>query len=241
MAKRMSLYQTGRKPQYRDAERWKRYEDLRVSGFTKKEARELSKVHSPQGLEVVNDMRKSREYLLSRFTTSARENEWTGRSAYMRFVYRVRDFYSRNGFTRKQALKGGELVWHWYHGVENKKARKRGWVKGAKPGGVPDWLRKERGEEELPPSRRPPKMKSPPRKGNVSAQRDRAKARAGAFREAVKAGNTPSERKEKREWIENLRSTVKREPWRDATLTEQARRLGFTGDSLLRTRGARLK
>ena len=227
-----SFYQPGRKAQY-GAERWARYESLRQSGFTKSEARELSRANSPQAFDVIKTMAKQREHLQSEFIKIAKERGWTGSNAYMRFVAGIRKWYAQNNLTSKQGRaasvkKGGKPdLWIWYHRVENRKAVGKGWRKGTYDPSTPTAERQ---------SRRPKRKTPPHNKGNVNAQKARAKERGKSFRDLAQSEDSPTVRRQKRQWITELRKTAKAQPERDAQLTEQARRLGFTGNSLLKSR-----
>lgn len=165
----ISYYVPGRKPQY-GAPRWERYESLRVSGFSKYEARALSKIRMGDALDVVVGMTKTRQSLIRRATKE-------GWSRYQYYVA-VRTFYRRNNLTSvlkpdgtRVAKKAGRSdVFVWFHRQERKMARQRGWRKGG-----------------LDVSRRPKKKTDPRkgvRKGDIKAQRKRAVQRAMAHKGA---------------------------------------------------------
>jgi len=194
MAKQ-SFYTPGKKPQY-GRSRWSRYESLRQSGFTKSEARELSRGYrtergttawSPQKDKVMSAWVRNRERLQSKFF-----RDTVGSGTYMQFIRYIRDWYDRGGHTSRQgkrtpANRGGKPdIMQAYHDIENILARREGWRKGkytpppAK--GTPefdDWH-----EQEAERKRR--RKKSPNAKhykGDVKAQKRRAKARSASFEE----------------------------------------------------------
>lgn len=248
VARRLSFYTPGHPPQY-GKERWARYENLRVAGFNKQEARQLSRATSPQATSVVQNMVKMRVRLLSSFTAIAKDRLYEGNMARYRFQQYVREWYEKNTLTSKQgrrqpASAGGKPdTMVWYNAVENRMAARRGWKRGEKVE-VKDDKGNVVGHYYLPAEHTPPrrnKRVTPLHKGkgNVKAQRARAYRRSKAFNDLLQSGDSPQARQQKRQWIRDLRVTARREPWRDEQLTKQAKRLGFAGHSLLSGRRAK--
>ena len=229
---KMTFYTPGHKPQY-GRSRWERYESLRVSGFTKTEARELSRATAPKTQEVINKMIvPARERLVNRFY-----KETNGYGTYRQFVKEVKNWYQRNKIAPKELKhhKGFDYTAQLYHRAENMLAHREGWRKGKYTPPPPkdspefdDW-------HEQDVQRRRRRKKSPTAKhykGDVKAQRARAKARSVALRDLVQGDDdSPSTRAQKRQWIKDLKATAKREPERAGKLLQQAKSLGYTGRS----------
>ena len=213
-----SWYLSGRKPQY-GAPRWERYEFLRVKGFSKNEARALSKIRTGDAVYVLTEMIRTRQTLLRK----ADKEGWTR----YQFYAAVRSFYKRNNLTsvtrpdgtRVAKRAGRPDVFVWFHRQENKLARQKGWRKGD-----PDTTRR-------------PKRKTGTRKGrgkgNIKAQKERAVQRAEAHKMGfnLPAGSRVSAAK-RREWVfgsGGLVETGRKYPERQDEMRESAKRLGFIG------------
>ncbi len=214
----ISYYVPGKKPQY-GATRWERYESLRVQGFNKYEARELSKIRIGDALDVVGEMVKTRQYLLRKATKEG----WS----HYQYNLSLRSFYRRHNLTSvirpdgtRVAKKAGRRdVFVWFHRQEKKMARQRGWRKGD-----PDVSRR-------------PKEKTEPRKGvrkgDIKAQKLRASQRAAAHKLGF---DVPRDSKvspaTRREWVfgsGGLVDTGRKHPERQEEMREAARRLGYKG------------
>jgi hypothetical protein len=170
------FYQPGHKPQY-GANRWARYENLRSSGFLKSEARELSRMHSPQALSVIRTMTTTRRKNLTMFVKAAQASGLTLDQARHRYGRAIKSWYGRRNIAGKQGRGLGldKLVLHLYHRTENAMARHRGWKKGERDERV------EKGESDLGRAKRRPKKKTPYKaKGDVKSQKARARQRRQA-------------------------------------------------------------
>ncbi len=186
MAKqKVTIYQLGKKPQYGRA-RWERYEDLRVKGLTKNEARGFSRITSPQGLSVIESIIKGRQRLMGQFATEAERKGWAGNKLRYEYYKILRQSYERRGLTSKNGKRtkvsegGHPDIFSLYHEAENRLAKQSGWKIGQETG----------------PSRRS-KGETPRRKdtkGNVGKQRRRAKDRAKALGTRHQGNKVPLER-----------------------------------------------
>lgn len=167
----IKIYTPGRPPQY-GKDRWRRYEDLRVSGFTKEEARELSRIDHPDDKEILKSMVDQRKRLMSGFVKEAEKRKWTPSQQRYYFYKGIRNWYGKKSYTKKK-----DPVWSWYNQVENKLARTRGWRKGQYDPEAPD----------EPRVRRRGKIKTPEKrgsgKGQIKAQQQRARARKKATKQ----------------------------------------------------------
>lgn len=217
------FYEAGKKPQYGKA-RWERYESLRENGFSKEEARTLSRSTSPQAKSVVRNMIRQRHDVLLKFFQKAGEEQWDYKTARQKWFRYLKDWYNAKGYTSKQgrrtpAKDGGKPdVWVWYNRTENRMASQRGWHK----------------KDDTGPVRRP-KKKTPTRKdykGNVRKQRARARTRARAMAERPTKG-VPLDRLER--WLKDSQNMKRK----DATsLTEQKRVESWRADLRKRIRHA---
>ena len=196
-----SSYLPGRKRQY-GAARWHRYEHLRVRGFTKTEARELSRV--PDGKDpVLRQMIRTRRSLVSRFEQAAKRNQWKGSVKEWRFHKGLREWYKSRGFATKGAPvirkgqkvdtpKGLPSIFAWFRHAESRAAARAGVS-------VADFRKKR---------------KTPPRR-KVSAKQmqDRAKTRSKAYTN------------QRDKWIEELREAARKDPGQAAKYEAQIKRL----------------
>ena len=212
-----SKYVPGRKAQY-GKDRWERYEDLRVAGFTKKEARALSRVEKDD--PVIKRMTRIRKTQLTKFNKLAKGEGWEGGSKSYHWYKGLRKWYQERRFTTKGAVvvrkgkevetpKGLSSIFAWFRAVEKRLAR-------ASEMSIPEFRRK----------RKTPLYG----KGMVQAQKQRARLRGKAYREGVIS--SPKDKVPAsfvRQSIAGLRETARREPSRKAQMEKQARNLGFKG------------
>lgn len=192
---RIQFYQRGHPPQYGRV-RWARYETLRVEGFSKSEARTLSVHHL--GDPVIVRMISIRRAQVTRFTRMAERRGWSRRTALYHFRRAVRDWYTNHDFNTKgtMIMQKGQYVrvgggkpspYEWFRYVERRLA--------AQAGMSLDEYERQREKRETPISKKG-------QKGQVKAQKARARERKRAYRhhDIIAEGGQP--RKVKLELLE---------------------------------------
>ena len=156
---------------YYGRERQVRFDHLREKGFTINESRELSRITHPNDLAVLRNMIAGRQTYVRAFKQESARQRWTKGQRRYYYYAGLREKYRKAGLDKKP--NPSMAYWHMY---ENRLARKRGWQKGTYDPDQPD----------APRVRRRRKPKYPDRhKGQVKAQKARARARGRAFKDHI--------------------------------------------------------
>ncbi len=233
-----NLYQPGRPAQY-GSDRWSRYETLRVEGFTKTEARELSRNSDIDNNPIIAAMRQTRARMIKAFDREVRQSGMSEKQARTAWPRRVSKWYrdhnltskvvgertTANGETvnvKKRAKGGRPDLRVWYNRVENNLAKRRGWKKG----------NVDPATGKIEPQRRGPgqkqwgtghgKWRRIQGRGNVKAQKARAKLKARAMREGVVIGkNDVVPRRMVLDWIREKTQFAIEHPERAVEMNRQ--------------------
>jgi hypothetical protein len=220
-----SFYVPGHPAQYKE-ERWARYESLRASGLTKNESRELSRIDHPADQKILASIARERQRYVVAFEKKSAELTWTSGQRRYYYYAGIREMYEKRGYAAKAAGQDTPqkrfyaMLMSLYHYHENKLARKKGWKPGTYDPSIP--AKDQQVERVSRRAQRSYKRKDGGGKGQIKAQRARAKLRAYGFKQGYTVSASDNVKvAQVRGWIRDLRNSIQQQPERRVQFEKQ--------------------